>query len=233
MERGLLFALEGTDGSGKETQFKLLLRRFKGLRYPVETLSFPQYGTKSAGLIENYLHGKYGTDPNDVGPKVASLFYALDRFDAAAKIWAWLFEKKIVLLDRYVDSNAGHQGGKIRNLAERKNFLNWLYDMEYRILGVPKPDMVFILHMPASIGQQLVAQKSPRIYLTQTATYDIHEANLQHLQDAEQSYLWLANTYPKDHRVVECVKQNRLLSPQEIHAKVWKIIEPLLNEKKT
>ncbi|MBI3442882.1 MAG: thymidylate kinase [Candidatus Sungbacteria bacterium] len=227
MERGQLFVLEGTDGSGKGTQFKLLLTRLRRLRCLVETLSFPQYGTKSAGLIEEYLNGKYGADPTDVSPYVASLFYALDRFDAATKIRTWLTERKIVLLDRYVDSNAGHQGGKIQDLAKRKNFLHWLYRTEYHILGVPKPDIVFILHVPASIGQRLVAQKSERGYLG-GATHDIHEADLQHLKDAEQSYLWLARTYPKDHCVIECVEDGRLLSPAQIHEKIWVVLEQYL-----
>ncbi len=221
---GRLFVLEGTDGSGKGTQFKLLLHRLKRSHYTVETLSFPQYGTKSAGLIENYLNGKYGTDPHDVSPRVASLFYALDRFDAAPSIRTWLAQESIVLLDRYVDSNAGHQGGKIRDLGERKKFLKWLYEFEYRLLKIPRPDIVFILHVPASIGQQLVAQKSQRTYLKGASTHDIHEQDLQHLKDAEQSYLWLAEMYPKDHSVIECVENERLLTPQEIHERVWKIL---------
>lgn len=229
--KGRLIVIEGTDGSGKKTQTALLEQALRQHGYPVVTLAFPQYGAKSAGLVEEYLNGKYGAKPTDVNPYVASLFYALDRFDAATKIRAWLASGKIVLLDRYVDSNVAHQGGKIANPAQRKKFIAWLYDLEYRILGVPKPDIVFILFVPSRIGQQLVAKKSTRAYLKK-GTHDIHEADLRHLKDAEQSYLWLAKTYPKDHRVIACLENKHLLSPEQIHGKMWGVLEQELKRRK-
>lgn len=221
---GKLIVLEGTDGSGKGTQLKLLAARLAKKKVPIATLAFPQYGQKSAGPIEEYLNGKYGTKPEDVGPYAASLLYAIDRFDAATKIRVWLAAGKTVVLDRYVDSNAGHQGGKIKGLAERKKFLHWLYDMEYRILGVPMPDLVIILHVPAAISQKLVGHKTKRAYLKK-GTHDAHERDLAHLKNAEQSYLWLAKTHPKDHRVIECVEDGQLLSPEQIHVKIWEVLE--------
>lgn len=215
--RGTLIVLEGTDGSGKSTQFQLLLARFKKAHRPVATLKFPQYGKKSSGLVEEYLAGKYGKNPEAVSPYAASLFYALDRFDAAAKIKKWLKDGKTVLLDRYVDSNAGHQGGKIKNPTARKQFLHWLYDIEYRILSVPRPDLVIILHAPASMNAALLTHKKR----------DIHERNAQHLKDTERAYLWLAAKYPKNHRVITCAPQGKLLPPHEIHEKIWHIVEPL------
>ena len=211
----MLIVLEGTDGSGKSTQFRLLLARFKKTRRPLATLKFPQYGKKSSGLVEEYLAGKYGKKPEAVSPYAASLFYALDRFDAAAKIKTWLEGGTTVLLDRYVDSNAGHQGGKIRSPAARKKFLQWLYDMEYRILGIPRPDIVIILHASASINTALLAHKKR----------DIHEQSARHLKDTERAYLWLAAKYPKNHRVIECAPQGKLLPPDEIHERIWDIVE--------
>ena len=222
-QTGKLFVLEGTDGSGKSTQFPLLLKRLKRLGHSVMTLKFPQYGQKSAGLVEEYLHGKYGMKPTDVNPYVASLFYALDRFDATTKIRAWLTEGSVVLLDRYVDSNAGHQGGKIKSIAHREKFLRWLYNIEYRILKVPRPDIVIILHVPATLSQKLLAEKERR---------DIHEVDLQHLKDTERSYLWLAQTHPKDHRVVECIERGRLLSPEQIHERIWEVLEQIMVKEK-
>ncbi|MBI3421162.1 MAG: thymidylate kinase [Candidatus Sungbacteria bacterium] len=222
-DKGKLIVLEGTDGSGKGTQLKLLAARLTKKKTPVATLAFPQYGQKSAGPIEEYLNGKYGTKPGDVGPYAASLLYAIDRFDAAMKIRAWLAAGKTVVLDRYVDSNAGHQGGKIKNIAKRKKFLQWLYDIEYRILGVPMPDLVIILHVPAALNQKLVGRKTKRAYLRR-GTHDLHEANLSYLKDAEQSYLWLAKTHPREHRLIECMERGRLLSPEIIHEKILSII---------
>lgn len=225
--QGKLIVLEGTDGSGKTTQFRLLSERFEKEGHHIVTLKFPQYGKKSAGLVEEYLNGTYGTDPADVSPYAASLFYALDRFDAAFKIRQWLEEGKIVLLDRYVDSNAGHQGGKIRNAREREKFLAWLYDLEYRILGVPKPDRVIILHVPSSMNQALMSERTKRHYLKK-GTHDIHEADIAHLKAAESSYLWLAKKFPRDHTFIECVKDNRLLTREEVHELVWKAVGRLV-----
>lgn len=214
---GKLIALEGTDGSGKATQTQLLLEKFRKERYKVTSLSFPQYGKKSAGLVEEYLAGSYGKS-NEVNPYAASLFYALDRFDISSEIKRLLNLDFTILLDRYVDSNAGHQGGKITDGKERKKFLAWLYKIEYKILNIPKPDFVIILHLPAEIGQSLVKNKSKK---------DGHEQNLAHLKNAESSYLWLAQKFPKDHIVIECMENNKLLPPEKIHERVWEQIKKI------
>src|SRR3989344_8673471 len=164
MTKGKLIVIDGTDGSGKKTQTQLLIERLQKENYPAVSISFPQYGKKSAGLVEEYLNGKYGK-ADEVNPYTASLFYALDRFDLSSEIRARLAEGKIIVTDRYVDANAGHQGGKIKNPEERKKFIEWLYDMEYRILGILRPDTVLILYVPAEVGQKLVLEKQQRLYI--------------------------------------------------------------------
>lgn len=218
--RGKLIVLEGTDGSGKSTQAKLLLARLRQEGIRSATLSFPQYGRKSAGLIEEYLNGRYGA-PDRVSPYAASLFYALDRFDAMPRIRTLLNRNDAVILDRYVDSNAGHQGGKIKNSRARAAFLVWLYKLEYTLLGCERPDLVLILRVPAALGQKLVARKKRRAYLTH-GHKDAHERNLAHLRRAEQSYFWLSRRFPRTHRVIECTTRARLLPPEEIHQRVWR-----------
>ena len=227
MNRGKLVVLEGTDGSGKGTQLKLLMGRLEKEGIRAISLAFPQYGKKSSGPIEEYLNGKYGA-PKEVNPYAASLFYAIDRFDVSQEIKARLEEGYLVALDRYVDSNAGHQGGKIKDPKEREKFIEWLYDIEYRILGIPKPNLVIILHVPAEIGQKLVTQKQQRLYLDGGKKTDAHEADLEHLKAAEESYLWLAQKIPEDHLKVECTDNNSLLKPEAIHEKVWKIVTPII-----
>src|SRR3989344_1407856 len=143
-QRGKFIVIDGTDGSGKATQTNLLLEELKTSGYEVEMTDFPQYGTKSAGLIEEYLNGKYGK----VGPEAASIFYAIDRFDASFKVRQWLDEGKIVISNRYVTANAGHQGGKIDDYHDRVKFFRWLDNLEYKIFAIPKPDLNVILHMP-------------------------------------------------------------------------------------
>lgn len=219
-QRGRFIVIDGTDGSGKATQTNLLVEELKLGGYPVEMTDFPQYGTKSAGLIEEYLNGKYG----QVGPEAASIFYAIDRFDASFKICQWLKEGKIVISNRYVTANAGHQGGKISDNMERLKFFKWLDNLEYNIFGVPKPDLNIVLHVPAEMAQKLVDKKSAaeRKYVNGKKR-DLHEADLQHLRNAEKAYLEIARLFPNT-KLVECVKGNELLSPGEIHNKVWELV---------
>lgn len=226
-KKGKLIVIEGTDGSGKSVQTKLLVEKLAKEGCKIATTSFPQYGKKSAGLIEEYLNGKYG-EPKQVSPYAASLFYALDRFDLAKEIRARINEGFIFITDRYVDSNTGHQGGKIKNPREREKFIKWLYSLEYRILGIPKPDLVIILHVPAEIGQKLVTQKQRRFYLKNGKTHDTHERDLEHLKNAEKAYLWLAKKFSRDHKVIECLDNKKLLTPEKIHKKVWDRIKKVL-----
>lgn len=217
--KGFFIAIEGTDGSGKKTQTDLLRMRLEHDGYKVIPISFPQYGKKSAGLVEEYLNGKYGAS-DAVSPYTASLFFALDRFDMSTKIRQFLEQGYIVLTDRYVDSNIGHQGGKIKNEKEREEFFRWVYDIEYRILGIPRPHVTIIPHMPADVAQKLVARKQQRLYIEQ-GNRDIHEADTNHLRNAELAYLWLVEKNPHDHVVVECMEEDAMLPPEAIHALVY------------
>ncbi len=216
---GTLIVIEGTDGSGKTEQFKRLVSRLSE-RAEVMPIDFPRYDLPSSHFVTEYLNGAYGSNA-DVGPKKASLFYALDRYDASVKqLRKWLTEGKTVAANRYVGSNMGHQGGKIADDEERRKFFEWLYDLEYGILGIPKPDLNIILHMPARMAQELVSRKAKRDYIA-GKTYDIHEADLAHLANAEKVYLQMAEWFPDDFTIVECAPGGKLLSIDEIHEKVW------------
>jgi dTMP kinase len=125
--RGKLLVIDGIDGSGKTTQFNLLIDSLRTAGYRVETEDFPRYGQDSATLIEKYLNGDYG----QLTAEAASILFALDRFDASFKIRQWLDEGTIVVLNRYVTANAGHHGGKISDRIERVKFFKWLDHLEY------------------------------------------------------------------------------------------------------
>lgn len=219
-QKGKFIVIDGTDGSGKTTQTKSLVETLKAEGFEVEMTDFPQYGTKSAGLIEEYLNGKYG----QVSPEAASIFYAIDRFDASFKIREWLNEGKMVISNRYVTANAGHQGGKITDEVDRLKFFRWLDNLEYNIFGIPKPDLNIILHMPAEMAQKLVDQKSAdaRAYVNGKKR-DLHEADLKHLKNAEKVYLQISKLFPNT-KLVECVVGGKLLSPAEVHNKVWDLV---------
>lgn len=206
-KRGKFIALEGIDGSGKSTQFLLLLNYFKKTGIKTRGIKFPQYGEKSAVFIEEYLAGKYGKDPKKVNPYAASLFYALDRFAASEKIKKWLAHGYLVVSDRFTDSNSAHQGGKIRNKAKRKKFIKWLYELEYDLLRIPKPDLVIIFDVPLAVSQQLISKTKK----------DSHEKSKKHLENTREAYLWLAKEFPQNHLALKCTDNSgNILEPQEI-----------------
>jgi dTMP kinase len=192
-QKGKFIVIDGTDGSGKATQTKLIVDRLKKEGQKVEIIDFPQYGSKSAGMVEEYLNGKYGS-ADDVGPYAASIFYAVDRYDASFKIREWLTEGKIVISNRYISSNMGHQAGKIDNKKEREKYLKWLGNLEFGIFGIPKPDLTILLYMPPGLGQKRVDKKGYREYVNGEKR-DIHEANLKHLEKAAQAYKYVAEKY--------------------------------------
>lgn len=222
MTKGLFILIEGTDGSGKTLQTKILIKHLKKLGHKVQEVSFPRYGNKSSALVEDYLNGKFG-NAQEVGPYRASVFYAIDRYAASFDIKKWLTQGKIVVCNRYVGSNLAHQGGKIKDKTKRKKYIAWNYNLEYNIFGLPKPDISLILHVTPKISQELVDKKGEREYL-HGKRRDIHEDDLNHLKDAEQAYLQIAKTF-KEYKLVECVEKNKILPPQVIHQKIWQIVK--------
>lgn len=223
--KGKFIVIDGTDGSGKAAQTKLLIDRLKKQKLKVEMVDFPQYGQKSAGLVEEYLNGKYGM-AEEVGPYRGSIFYAVDRYDASFKIKKWLKKGRIVISNRYVTANMGHQGGKIKNAGERKKYFKWLYDLEYKLFGIPKPNVNLILHVDAAIAQKLVDSKEKRAYI-KNGKRDIHEKDLKHLRDAEKVYSEIAKTFP-GFQLIECVKDEKIMSKEEISKMVWDKIKKLI-----
>jgi dTMP kinase len=155
--KGKLIVLDGTDGTGKHTQTMLLYNNLKKLGYIVKTIDFPQYGKKSAGPTEDYLSGVYGS-VNEITPYQASILYAVDRFAASFKIKKWLNGGYIVICDRYVSANMGHQAGKIKSIVKRDEFLDWLFDLEYNIFNIPKPDINILLYLDTEIARKLAQQ---------------------------------------------------------------------------
>lgn len=214
---GKFIVIDGTDGSGKTTQFNLLVDKLKAEGFAVEVADFPQYNSKSAGLTEEYLSGKYGS-ASEVTPYQSSVFFAVDRYDASFKIRQWLSEGKMVVSNRYVSANMGHQGGKIENSLERKVFFNWLYELEYKLFNIPKPDLSFILHVEAEVAQKMAATRHREDWIGKTR--DIHEEDLNHLKKAEEVYLEIARTFP-DFKLIKCTREGEVMSREDIHDLIW------------
>ncbi len=226
--RGLFLAIEGTDGSGKGTQFKLLAERLKSLGYELVLFDFPQYDAPSSFFVKEYLNGRYGT-AEEVGPYAGSLFFSLDRYQASPLIRQALEEGKIVLANRFTGSNMAHQGTKFNHVEERRGFFIWLDNLEFQMLGIPRPDRSMVLRVPAVVAQSLVDQKEARTYTSQKR--DLHEADLQHLERSVEVYDDLCQLFPKDFQRLDCVKNDKLLSITAVNNILWEAVEPLLPPK--
>jgi len=222
--RGGLIVIDGTDGSGKATQVKILTDRLQQEGVAIASFDFPQYGKKSSGLVENYLNGAYGT-ADAVGAYRASLFYACDRYDASFAIRKALNEGKVIVTNRYVSANLGHQMAKIANTQERKKFRDWLYDVEYGIFDIPKPDLQIMLHVTPEISQKLVDDIGHRDYVGGVKR-DIHEADIHHLRKAEQAYKEIAQL--PGFTLIECVENGEIFSREIIAERIWTVVAPTL-----
>lgn len=217
--KGTLIVFEGTDGSGKSTQFKLLCDRLSALGKPFQRLVFPQYSEPSSALIRMYLGGEFGSHPTDVNPYAASTFYAVDRYASWKKVWEPAYRAGgLILADRYTTSNAVHQGGKLPP-EEQGAFFDWLQDLEYNKLGLPQPDVVIYLDMPTEQSVQLLRAR-------EAATHtkgDIHEVDTDYLALCHQTALRAADHY--GWRRVSCVDEQGQVRPiPQIESEIWEIL---------
>lgn len=186
--KGKLLVLEGTDASGKSTQFELLCRFLteRGISY--RRLVFPRYQEESSALIRMYLNGQFGSHPDDVSAYTASTFFALDRYASYQTEWKDYYRNGgLILADRYTTSNAVHQASKLDG-AEQQAYLDWLFDFEYRIMGIPAPDDVYFLDMPTEAVRDLLEHR-------QGKTQDIHEQDLDYLKKCYQTASHLAEQF--------------------------------------
>ncbi len=226
IKRGTFIVIDGGDGAGKKTQMDSLVAKLQSQGHQVKFADFPQYGQPSAHFVERYLRGEYG-GLKDVDAYKASIFYALDRFEASFQIKEWLEHGFIVVSNRYTSANKGHQLGKITIEEEKHSFLKWVNHLEYEIFGIPKPDLTIFLHMDSEIGQQLVDRKGKRDYVEGR---DIHEANLSYLRNTESGYFFCLQHDLENWKKVVCFTENKPRSREEIHDDVYLLVNELLNQ---
>ena len=192
MANGKLFIIEAGDGSGKETQTRLLAKRLMREGHRVVPVTFPDYEADSSMLVRMYLRGDFGAHADDVNAYAASTFFAVDRYASYRMKWGRDYEAgAIILADRYTTSNMVHQAVKIGDAAERDIFLDWLYDLEFRKMGLPVPDAVFFLDMEPRAAERLIALRAE----AKGAAPDIHERDAAYLERAHDAYRLLSKRY--------------------------------------
>ena len=219
---GKLIVLEGIDGSGKSAQYRRLCARFEREGMDYHSIVFPRYGEESSALIRMYLNGAFGSKPEDVNACAASIFYAVDRYASYMTEWREYYNKGgVVLSDRYTTSNAVHQGAKLPP-EEQPAFFDWLYDLEYVKLGLPRPDLVIFLDVDLETSERRIARRAQK----HGGGSDIHERDVEYLQlcldtgrRAAAHYGW---------RVVDFMKDGAEREADEKHEEIFGIIKGAL-----
>ena len=213
---GKLIVIEGTDGSGKSTQFRLLTQRLEQEGKAFQQLEFPQYAEPSSALIKMYLGGEFGTNPSDVNAYAASAFYAVDRYASYKKVWGqWYENGGLVLSARYTTSNAVHQASKEPE-DKQGAFLGWLYEFEYDKLGLPRPDLVIYLDVPTDFTEKMMRSREAA---TNTSA-DIHEKDLDYLATCRRTGKAAAAYY--GWTVVNCVRDGSMRTIEDIHEEIYR-----------
>ena len=221
MEKGKIIVLEGLDGSGKSTQLDLAFGYLKEREVNCRKLSFPNYDTLSGKLAESYLKGEIPCEGRN-GAYSASVMYSIDRYVSYVTDWKDFYEAGgVIISGRYTTSNAIYQLTKVPE-AERGEYLNWLFDLEYNKMGLPKPDMVIFLDMPTEISQRLIEER----YLGDNSRKDIHEKNVRFLEECRNNALTVAERCNWD--VIDCAKDGAPLPIEDIFMEICAYLRVLL-----
>jgi len=219
---GKIFVIDGTDGSGKQTQFKKLQERLDKENIEYRTVSFPNYDSPSSSLVKMYLSGEFGQNAKEISPYIASTFYAADRYATFKKdLEEYYNDGGIILADRYTTANMVHQAGKIKDEQERQKFLDWLWDFEFNLYKLPVPTKTFFLNMPPEYAMKLMENRENKF--THQEQKDIHERDKSHIEDSYNAACSLASKY--DWCEVKCVRDGQIRTIDDIHEEIYKEIK--------
>ncbi len=218
---GKLIVIEGADGAGKATQVKLLIERLRAEEMEIETFEFPRYEDSFFGAyVKEWLDEVHGSFV-DLDPRLASVLFAGDRFEAREQMVGWLEEGKHVIVDRFVTASMLHQGAKIKDVEKRGAFLLWLQRLEYNVFKMPRPDMVVYLDVPAQMRHALLTTDERKSKLGHTETDSDYQASVQntasHIAALEK---W---------QIVSCIMNDKLRSKDNINTELYGLVRPLLN----
>ena len=227
MDKNHFIVLEGIDGSGKATQSDFLIKKLEADGYTVRKIDFPRYEDNFFGqFIGDCIAGKHGDFVN-TDPYITSVLYGADRWESKKQIKEWLKKDYIVVADRYVGSNQIHQGGKIKDSAERKKFLQWLEKMEYEAFQLPRPGLVVFLDMKVDLSLSLLNKQDLKEKSYLQGEEDLLEASRGYLSNSRQAALKICQDH-NNWRKVSCYNNNKILSREEINKKVYSLVKKFL-----
>jgi len=224
LKMGKLIVIEGTDSSGKQTQTELLYEKYKKMGKKVMKITFPNYDSLSSAPVKMYLNGEFG-GLEEANIYAVSSMYAVDRYASFKTIWEKFYnEGGIIISDRYTTSNMVHQASKMEDEQEKDRYLEWLVDLEYEKMRIPKPNVVIFLNMPTDVAYKLMEDRKNKI--TGEEKKDIHENNREYMKKSHDNACYVANKY--EWKEVMCTKEDTLKTIDEIGEEVFRICEEIV-----
>ena len=222
---GILIAIDGVDASGKQTHTELLADYLKSTGKKVRRLSFPMYDNPSSTLVKMYLSGEFGKNADDVDAYCASTLFAADRFATFRSDWKKDYDDPdtIIVADRYVSSNMIHQASKIDNIEDKDKFLDWLFDFEFNLYKLPKPDATIFLDMPPEYGRILMQNRDNKF--SGEKQLDIHESDYSYLEKSYENAKYVSEKFGWQH--ILCVKDKQIRSIEDIQTEIIEYINNL------
>lgn len=219
MKNGKLIVVEGAcDGIGKTTQYELLCKRLKENGYEVASHHFPSYGTYQGAAVEKYLKGEYG-QPSELSPYFVNSLYANDRGITWYTQLKPLFDEgKVILLDRYTTSSLIYQSALIEDIEEKKKFIDYVTDFEYKKIGIKEPDNVIFLHAPFDLVTEMRNARKQN----EGVVNDIHESNIEFMKKVYESAMFIADYLSWDK--IECNDENKMRNIDDIHNEIYKLV---------
>lgn len=220
--KGKVIVIDGLDGSGKSTQYEIVINELKNRVIKFKAVSFPQYESNSSALVKMYLAGEFAKDPSKINCYAASSFYAVDRYASFKTDWEKNYNNgEVILASRYISSNAIHQMEKLE-YNQWDFFIEWLFDYECNKLGLPNEDKVIFLDVPVYMSQELLNKR----YLGNEKRKDIHENNISYLEKCREAALYAAKKL--NWNVVKCYENNSMLSVNSINKLIMSIIDEVI-----
>lgn len=223
--KGKFIVIEGTDGSGKKTQAKILCEKLNEAGINCIVQSFPNYDSPACTPVKMYLNGEFG-NIGCLDAYQANSLYAVDRLCTMMGLKDHIENGGSIVFDRYVESTMLHQAALIENQEERDKFLDYVNDFEFGKLKLPKPDLVIFLDVPVEVSKKLADSRGE--YKSGNKK-DILEQDISHLTKAYNSGKYVANKYGWTQ--ISCLNESgNLKSIEEISNDIFEVVKKLFNK---